>query len=136
MTAAAVVLIGAGFSYKAMGLSASASISGVSSKSKNSFNVPSQQNSKLNVASGQPKKASPIPAASPTTNSTNQPSTASPNPSTIPTAKKAVTPPPSSSSPAASASDIAPSSACPGESDVSAAQTVLVCMTSYARSSH
>src|SRR5438876_751039 len=34
------------------------------------------------------------------------------------------------------ARDIAPESACPGESNVGSAQVVLVCMTTYARSAH
>ena len=127
------MLLGAGFSYKAMGLNASSSTIGTSSTSKNNANSSTHQDSKLNVATEESKNNTPSSVPGQPANSYTQPRT-SPSPVSPPPITQKTSPPPAP--PPQPTSDIAPESSCPGQGSVSAAQTVLVCMTSFARNAH
>lgn len=79
-----------------------------------------------------PVPTSPAPQASTPAPASKPKSTASPSATSktaVPAATQPATPPPVTPS----GSDIAPESVCPGQSSLAATTTVLVCMTSYAR---
>lgn len=115
----------------ATGISTAVSTPVTGSNIDNSQNIPKQ------VTPTKPAAQTPvatIPTAT-TPKTVKQPAPAPP--AQTPTATPAPTQTsPDATPPSSNGSDIAPDSACPGEGIVSQAQTVLACMTSYARTQH
>lgn len=136
LTFVAISIIGAALTYRAMALNSTSQVSGVSTWTKNKVNLPVQKGSNDDIQFYQDSKSELDP------DQPNTPGITPANPTPQPKAvgsrspAKNITSNPSPSSPAPAGSDIAPESACPGEASVASAQTVLVCMTSYARNAH